>query len=61
MGKYVKVTIQGEMFKGDKLPLAVEAMLNDVGAASVKAMRDITKKYKNEKVIVKFGSNEKSN
>lgn len=42
MGKYVKVTIQGEMFKGEKLPLAVEAMLNDVGAASVQAMKHIT-------------------
>lgn len=42
MGKYVKVIIKGEMFSGDKLPLAVEGMLNDIGASSVHFMKGIT-------------------
>lgn len=42
MGKFVKVTIKGEMFKGDKLALSVNAMLADIGEASVQAMKEIT-------------------
>lgn len=44
MGKFVKVTIKGEMFKGDKLALSINAMLADIGSASAHAMKEITHK-----------------
>ena len=40
--KHTRLTIKGEMFDGKKLSLAVDAMLTDVGASSVQAMKDIT-------------------
>lgn len=40
--KYTRLTIKGEMFDGKKLSLAVDAMLTDVGASSVQAMKEIT-------------------
>lgn len=43
MGKYTKVTIKGEMFKGDKLGIAVDAILADVGSSSASFMRGITR------------------
>ena len=42
MSKYVKVELSGDIFKGNKLPLAIDAMLNDVGEASAQYMRGIT-------------------
>lgn len=40
--KHTSLTIKGDMFDGKKLSMAVEAMLTDVGAESVRAMKDIT-------------------
>ena len=40
--KYVKVKISGNLFKADKLPLAIDAILTDVGEEAASFMRSIT-------------------